>query len=50
MPEILLAETDEKCFKAEVDGTYIYFKETSEIEYKGQLITGKELYEKITNT
>ena len=50
MPDIVLATQGVSCYKAKVGNTYICFSEHEQIEYCGQIYTGKELYEFLTNT
>lgn len=49
MPDIEFANSNQKCYKANVNGTYFYFKEDEKIIYQGKEFIGKELYEHITN-
>ena len=50
MPDIVLATQGTSCYKAKVGDTYVYFYEQEQIDYCGQVYTGKELYELLTNT
>ena len=50
MPDIVLATQGTSCYKAKVGDTYVYFSEQEQIDYCGQVYTGKELYEPLTNT
>ncbi len=50
MPDITLVTQGISCYKAKVGNTYICFSEHEQIEYCGQIYTGKELYEFLTNT
>lgn len=49
MPDITLAEENEKCYIANVGGTDILFKESDTINYLDNNYTGKEFYEMVTN-
>lgn len=49
MPDISMAESNEKCYTAKVGNTNIYFHENEEIIYQGKHFTGKKLYEFLTN-
>lgn len=49
MPDISLAQDTEKCYKAKVGSTYIYFHANEQIEYLGKTYTGEELYALLTN-
>lgn len=50
MPDIVLATQGTSCYKAKVGDTYVCFSEQEQIDYCGQVYTGKELYELLTNT
>lgn len=45
MPDIKTAPTNDVCYKANVGGTDVCFYASEEVEYLGNLMTGKELYE-----
>ena len=47
MPDIELAAPNEQCFTVKVGNKLIDVKETQLIRYKGQILTGKQLYEQI---
>jgi len=49
MPDIQLAEPQEKCYKAKVGQTYICFKANEKVIYQGKEFTGEELYAYIKN-
>ena len=47
MPDIELAASNEQCYTVKVGNELIDVKETQLIRYKGQILTGKQLYEQI---
>lgn len=47
MPDIELAAPNEQCYIVKVGNKLIDVKETQLIRYKGQILTGKQLYEQI---
>lgn len=47
MPDIELAAPNEQCYTVKVGNKLIDVKETQLIRYKGQILTGKQLYEQI---
>lgn len=49
MPNIEEAPEEVMCYKANVGGTDIYFHSEELIEYQGKTLTGKDLYELLTN-
>ncbi len=42
MPDVVLAEPGEECYKANVGDTYVYFTESEDITYAGRKFTGRE--------
>lgn len=50
MPDILLANEDDVCYKAKVGGTDIYFFANETLEYMGNQILGSDLYALLTRT
>lgn len=49
MPDISEAPPNTVCYKANVGGTNIYFHAEEDIEYQGQIMKGKDVYELLTN-
>ena len=49
MPDIILADGSEYCYKANVGGSDIYWKASDEILYKDKKYSGEEFYELVTN-
>lgn len=49
MPDIEFVKEDIPCYKANVGTTEIYFHANERIEYLGKNMTGKELYDLLTN-
>ena len=41
------ADKNQECYTAKVGSKNIVFKDTDIISYKGQILTGKQLYEQI---
>ena len=50
MPDIKMAPESAICYKAKVGDTDVYFYDDEDIEYLGQTLKGRELYELLTNT
>lgn len=50
MPDILLANDGEICYKANVGGTEICFTANETVEYLGKTMTGQKLYELFANS
>lgn len=49
MPDIVLAEDSDVCYKANVGGTDIWFKASDTLEYKNVQYTGKEFFDLVTS-
>lgn len=49
MPDIELAQDNEKCYKANVGGTDFWFKESDTILFKDKKYSGVEFYEMVTS-
>ena len=47
MPDIKQIPEDDSvpCYKANVGGAYVWFTADEEVEYQGQIYTGKQFYE-----
>lgn len=50
MPDILVADEGEICYQAKIGTTDICFTASEVVEYLGQQLTGKELYELLSNS
>lgn len=49
MPDIELAQENEKCYSAKVGTSDIMWKASDTINYQGKQYTGEEFYELVTN-
>ena len=50
MPDVQTAPENAVCYRANVGGTDVYFHDTEQVEYMGKTMTGRELYDILSNT
>lgn len=50
MPDIERAPPGATCYRVNIEGTDVYFHSDEDVEYLGQQMKGRELYELLTNT
>ncbi len=49
MPDIVLAQDSDVCYKANVGGTDIWFKASDTLEYKNAQYTGKQFFDLVAS-